>query len=65
MKVGELVKLLQGYRQDEEVVVTWEGVLSGIEGSNIYLAANGNVIIDADGNCYKQRIQDGEYNYMP
>jgi len=72
MKVKELIKLLQEHNQDEEVRVTWERIfcdadfshcLSNIE--NIYLAANGKVIIDADGNCYEQKIKNGEGYYIP
>ena len=65
MKVKELIKLFQEHNQDEEVRVTWEGIFRDIEEENIYLAANGKVIIDADENCYKQKIKNGEGYYIP
>lgn len=65
MKVKELIKILQRHNQDEEVSVTWEGIFRDIEEDNIYLAANGKVIIDADENCYKQHIERGEGYYIP
>lgn len=62
MRVGDLVKLLQEYNQDEDVVATWEGVFRYIKTSSIYLAANGKVMIDADDNLYKKKIQKGNHH---
>ena len=59
-----MIKILQGHNQDEDIIVTWEGIFRDIEEDNIYLAANGKVIIDADENCYKGRIQRGERVYI-
>jgi len=64
MKVKGLIKLLQGHNQEVEILITWEGIFTDIEDDNIYIAKNGKVVIDADGNFYKKRIKQG-IDYIP
>lgn len=62
MKVGELKILLEKYPSETTVMVTWEGVYRTIKPSNLYLAANGKLMIDADDNAYKEDITSGKLN---
>jgi len=69
MTVSELIKQLQKYEDDQEVLVTWESTVHEIEPDNIYLGAEWRddwdaqgvyfeecrkfLFIDADDNLYK------------
>lgn len=50
MIICELVNMLQQYHPTTEVVATWEGLEENID---VYQAADGRVMIDADNNRYK------------
>jgi hypothetical protein len=54
MEVHELSTVLQQFDQDAEVIATWEGLLRDVE---VYRAADGRIIIDADGGNYRERLQ--------
>jgi hypothetical protein len=56
MTVEELIALLQKQPKNARVVASWEGVFRSIK---VYRAKAGEVIIDADGEDYKDRIQRG------
>ncbi len=57
MKVHELVDELLKYDLDAEVKVTWEGCIIPLNQSNVYVhSENGDVLIDADNNDYKERF---------
>lgn len=56
MQISELITLLQqklGEHGDREVKITWEGVKRGIGLPDVWLAKDGALYIDADGNFYK------------
>lgn len=55
MKIHELITILQQYDQLAEVRATWEGQDKPF---NVYPAADGRIIIDADANVYKLRWQE-------
>ena len=55
MKIHELIDLLRQYNQEAEVVATWEGMDVPFD---VYQAADGRVMIDADNNRYKLRWQE-------
>ena len=59
MKVSDLVKLLRKYQDASVVKVTWEGQVIPIDPENIYLSADGVLLIDADDNCYKYDFESG------
>jgi len=63
MKVSELVKQLKSFNPDGIIEITWEGIFRDIEKKSIYQAQDGTVIIDADENRYKGRIQRVEDRY--
>jgi hypothetical protein len=54
MTVGELIKLLQQYDPDNLVECAWEGTRNDIE---VYLAADGAVLIDGDRGFYRVQHQ--------
>ena len=59
MKISELIETLQARLKkhgDVEVRCTWEGIEAWIEKDGIYLAKNGCLYIDADGNSYKEEF---------
>ena len=56
MTIKELANIfveLLGQHGDMPVVVTWEGQTIELDTSNIYVSKNNEVVIDADGNEYK------------
>lgn len=55
MKICELIVILQQYDPLAEIRATWEGQDLPFD---IYLAADGRIMIDADNNHYKLRWQD-------
>lgn len=57
MTVRELIAALSTYAEaNPNVVVTWETTVNEIDGDQIYLSADGDVVIDADANAYKEQI---------
>jgi hypothetical protein len=54
MTIHELIELLQQYNQEAEIVATWEGMDVPFD---VYQAADGRVMIDADNNHYKVKWQ--------
>lgn len=59
MKVSELRAILASHNPNASVEIQWEMTFHEIGEDNIYLAAEGTVILDADGNFYKKRIMEG------
>lgn len=57
MTVKELIFELQKRDPHAEVRVTWEGVIQAIDAENIYCSADGVVLIDGDGNSYKEQFE--------
>lgn len=55
MKVHELVATLQSYDPSAEIIATWEGITQPID---VYQAADGRVMIDADHSDYKLKWQE-------
>lgn len=60
MKIKEFIIALSDFDLEVEVKCTWEGQTWDIEPKNIYRAKNGIVLIDSDGNFYKERFMGGE-----
>ena len=58
MTVAELIKELQKFPSAIEVKVIWDAVIREITASNLYVSKCG-LIIDADGNQYKDEIEEG------
>ncbi len=56
MTVRELVAALSKHEPDRRVVVTWETTIHDVDEDQIYLSADGDVVIDGDGNSYKKNI---------
>lgn len=57
MTVRELIAVLSKHADaDPRVVVTWETTIHDIDEDQIYLSADGDLVIDADANAYKKRI---------
>lgn len=57
MTVRELIAVLSKHTDaDRRVVVTWETTIHDIDEDQIYLSADGDVVIDADANAYKEQI---------
>jgi hypothetical protein len=54
MTVYQLVEALKDFNPRDHVVGTWEGLITGI---SVYAGAPGTVVIDADGNEYKNRLE--------
>lgn len=55
MTVQDLITELQQFDPAAEVIGTWEGVTAELE---VYTAADGRIMVDADGGHYKERWQD-------
>ena len=58
MTVAELIKELQKFPLTIEAKVVWDAVIREITASNLYMSKYG-LIIDADGNQYKDEIERG------
>jgi hypothetical protein len=56
MTVRELMAALSKHDADRRVVVTWETTIHDLDEDQVYLSADGDVVIDGDGNSYKERI---------
>lgn len=56
MTVRELIAVLSKHDADRRVIVTWETTIHDLDEDQIYLSADGDVVIDADANAYKERI---------
>jgi len=54
MRVHELIRALQQFNHDAEVVGTWEGVLRDL---SVYRAADGRILVDADYEHYRTYFQ--------
>jgi len=54
MTVAELIAELQKHPPESPVVGTWEGVFAEV---HVYRGADGTVLLDVDGNSYKDRFQ--------
>lgn len=61
MTVSELLEALAKYPAEANVVVTWE---STFHEPSIYVAKNGTVIIDADGDFYREDIEAGRWSHL-
>lgn len=58
--MAELVGVLLTHRQDAKVLTTWENTVHDVYPDSVYVDKNGIVIIDADGNHYRDvLIRDG------
>lgn len=56
MTVHELIAALSKHDPDRRVVVTWETTIHDLDEDQVYLSADGDVVIDGDANSYKERI---------
>ena len=57
MTVRELIDALSKYADaNPSVIVTWETTVHEIDEDQVYLSADGDVVIDADANAYKEKI---------
>ncbi len=57
MTVRELIDALSKHAEaNPRVVVTWETTIHDIDDDQIYLSADGDLVIDADANSYKEQI---------
>jgi len=57
MTVRELIAALSKHADaNPRVVVTWETTIHNLDEDQIYLSADGDIVIDADGNAYKEKI---------
>lgn len=56
MTVAELIAALTAYPPEADVLVTWESTFHDV---SVYQAKNGAVIIDGDGDFYRERIESG------
>jgi hypothetical protein len=72
MTVRELIAALSTYVDaNPRVVVTWETTVHEIDEDQVYLSADGDVVIDADANAYKEKIMTqkgwtrGDYEESP
>ena len=57
MTVRELIAVLSKHADaNPRVITTWETTIHDLDEDQIYLSADGDVVIDADANSYKQQI---------
>lgn len=57
MTVRELIAVLSKHAEaNPPVLVTWETTIHTLDEDQIYLSADGDLIIDADSNSYKEQI---------
>jgi hypothetical protein len=55
--VRELIAALSKHVEaNPEVLTTWETTFHTIDEDQIYLSADGDLVIDADANAYKEQI---------
>ncbi len=59
MTVAELVEVLRRYPPDTRVQVTWETTVHEIDEDAVYLTPYDGLLIDADGNAYKEWFLKG------
>ena len=59
MTVKELIDLLQQYPPYLEVAVTYESVVKNLNSTNLYVSADGVLLLDADGNFYRDDFEKG------
>ncbi len=55
MIVKDLIEALQQFDPSAEIAATWEGQIKELE---VYKAADGQVLIDADNGYYRVRFQE-------
>ena len=55
MTVRELIEVLSKHDPDCRVVTTWESTIHDLDDDEVYLSADGDVVIDADANSYKEQ----------
>lgn len=58
LTVRSLIDILLTFPQDMKVCTTWESTINGLEKQNIYVSRFGVLLIDADGNCYKEDYEE-------
>lgn len=51
-----LAKHIEAGASDVEVFVTWEATIHQLDDDEVYLSADGDLVIDGDANVYKDRI---------
>lgn len=57
MTVRELIAALSKHVDaNPRVVVTWETTIHNVDEDAVYLSADGDLVIDADANNYKEQI---------
>ena len=55
MTVRELIAALSKHADaNPRVIITWETTVHDIDEDEIYLSADGDLVIDADANSYKE-----------
>jgi hypothetical protein len=59
MTVKELIRELKKFSSDLEVKATWESVIVELNPDNFYVSKDGILLIDADGNSYKEKYTSG------
>lgn len=55
MTVQELINMLQQFDPAASMFATWEGVVRSFD---LYEAADGQIVVDADDNCYQCNWQE-------
>lgn len=56
--VKDLIDELSRYDEDSRIMVTFEGITRWF---SIYQAKDGTILIDADGEFYKDKFVSGEF----
>ncbi len=59
VKVKELIELLKSFPPDAEVKTTWENIVNELDADEVYMSADGVLLIDADANSYKEHFVSG------
>jgi hypothetical protein len=59
MTVSELIQELSRFPPNAVVYCTWEGVVRDL---GVYAAKDGTVLIDGDGEHYRDGFESGEIN---
>jgi len=55
--VRELIAVLSRHADaNPRVITTWETTIHDLDEDQVYLSADGDVVIDADANSYKKQI---------
>ncbi len=52
--IKELIDILCKFPIDTKICITWESTINSLEKENIYMSKWGVVLLDADGNSYKE-----------